>query len=114
MADYPMKSIFGKLLCLTRVTTAALPGAPAGITYQERLFARGGLIAPYLFLGTTVGSEAMVDIQGVTSVENLSTGTAAVASRGISNVTSGQSSLYTLGAPTGVGIVRKFFTTSTS
>jgi hypothetical protein len=105
MATIPIKSMFGKLVGLTRATT----------TYPtERLFAKGGFIGPAIYLHATEGSETIVDIQGLTDVETSSTGTAAVATRGITIVAAGASTLYTLGAPPGSGIRKTFVATSTS
>lgn len=105
MATWPIKSIFGKLVGFVRATS----------TYPtERLFVKGGIITPYLFLGTTEGSETLTDITDVTQVETSSTGTAALATRGITIVAAGASTLYTLGAPPGTGIRKTFCATSTS
>jgi hypothetical protein len=105
MATYPLKTIFGKLLGLTRPTS----------TYPtERLFVKGGVITPYLFVGTSEGSENLADIQDWTKVEASSTGTAALATRGITQITSAASTLYTLAAPPGTGVRKTLFTTSTS
>lgn len=104
MATYPLKSIFGKLLGLTRPTT---------VYTTERLFAKGGFIGPYLFLGTTEGSESALNIQGATDVQTSSTGTAALNNYGVTYISSGASTLYTLAAPAGTG-VRKSLVAGTS
>jgi hypothetical protein len=105
MATHPIKSLFGSLLGLTRPTA----------TYTtERLFSKGGFIGPYLFLSTSEGSETIVDVAGFTGVETSSTGTAALATRGISIISSAASTTYTMAAPPGTGIRRTLFTTSTS
>jgi hypothetical protein len=105
MATHPIKSLFGSLLGLTR-PTATYP--------TERLFAKGGYIGPYLFLGTTEGSETLVDIQGLTDIETSSTGTAALSNRGQTIISSAASTLYTLAAPPSAGVRKVFVTTSTS
>ena len=95
MATHPIKSLFGRLLGFTRPTS----------TYPtERLFVKGGVITPYLLMHTTEGSETKVDVQGFTDVETSSTATAALATRGITLLTSGASTIYTLAAPPGTGI----------
>ena len=95
MATHPIKSLLGELLGLTRVST----------TYSiQRLFAKGGFVGPALYLHATQGSETKVDVQGFTDVETSSTATAALATRGITLLTSGASTIYTLAAPPGTGI----------
>lgn len=105
MATWPIKSIFGKLAGFVRATSS-YP--------TERLFVKGGIIAPYLFLSTSEGSETLVDIAGFTGVETSSTGTAALATRGQTIISSAASTLYTMAAPPGTGIRRVLFTTSSS
>lgn len=95
MATHPLKSMFGKLVGLTRPTTTFT---------TERLFAKGGFIGPAIYLSTAEGSETAVNIQGFTDVQTSSTGTAALAVRGITLLTSGASTTYTLAAPPAAGI----------
>ena len=105
----PFKSVLGNWLGLTRETT----------TFKgQAFFSRRGFIGPYLYLAATEPSAnstaAIVDIEGLTTVTALATGTAAVSPRGIAQVTSAASSLYTMTAPPGIGVRKVFFTTSTS
>lgn len=105
MAVIPIKSVFGKLMGFTRPTTA-YP--------QERLVVPGGFVGSAIYLSTTAGSETAVNIQGFTDVETSSTGTAALATRGVSLISSAASTAYTLAAPPAVGIRKTLFTVSTS
>lgn len=105
MATIPIKSIFGKLAGFTRATT----------TYPiERFLVPGGVITQALYMSTAAGSETAVNIQGVTDIETGSTGTAALATRGITTIPGGASTLYTLAAPPAAGIRKSFVATSTS
>jgi hypothetical protein len=104
MATHPIKSMFGKLVGLTRPTT----------TYTtERLFAKGGFIGPAIYLSTTEGSETAVNIQGFTDVETGTT-SAGLATRGITQLTSAASTGYTLAAPSAAGIRKTFVTITAS
>lgn len=104
-----MKSILGNWVGLTRESTTLKGFA---------LFSRRGFIGPYLYLSATEptanSTGSIVDIEGLTTVTSLATGTAAIAVRGISAVTSAASSLYTMAGPPGVGIRRTLFATSSS
>jgi hypothetical protein len=105
MATHPLKSLFGSLLGFTRPTSTFPHG---------RFFSKGPIVAPSLYLHTTEGSETIVDIQGFTDVETSSTGTAALARRGITLISSGASTAYTMAAPQGSGIRKTLFAVSTS
>ena len=104
-----MKSILGNWVGVTRETTTLKGFA---------LFSRRGFIGPALYISATEptnnSTSSIVDVEGFTTVTSLATGTAAVAVRGVSIVTSGASSLYTMAGPPGVGIRRTLVTTSTS
>jgi hypothetical protein len=106
MATHPIKSMFGKLVGLTRPTT----------TYTtERLFAKGGFIGPAIYLSTAEGSETAVNIQGFTDVETGSTAVAAaLATRGITQLTSAATTGFTLAAPSAAGIRKTFVTITPS
>ena len=105
MAVHPIKSLFGSLLGLTRPTA----------TYTtERLFSKGGFIGPAIYLSTAEGSETLVPIQGSGDVETSSTGTAALAPRGISIISSAASTAYTMAGPTYAGMRKTLVTASSS
>lgn len=105
MAVIPIKSIFGKLAGFTRASTS----------YPiERLVVPGGIITTRLFMSTAEGSETILNIQGASDIETGSTGTAALATRGITTVPGGASTLYTLAAPPAAGIRKTFTSISTS
>lgn len=105
MATWPIKSIFGKLAGFVRPTS----------TYPtERLFVKGGIITPYLFLGTTEGSESALNVQGATDVQTSSTGTAALNSYGVTIISSAASTAYTMAGPSGTGVRKTLVTASSS
>jgi hypothetical protein len=104
MAVIPIKSLFGKILGLSRATTA----------YPiERLVVPGGIITQAIYMSTAAGSEAAVNIQGFTDVETGTT-SAGLATRGITQLTSAASTGYTLAAPPAAGIRKTFITTTPS
>lgn len=108
MAFLPRKSLFGQWLGLTYETT----------TFNGQvIFAKRGIAAPYLYLHATEptanSTASIVDIEGFTTVTTLSTGTVAVATRGVALVSSATSTLYTLAAPPAAG-VRKTLTAISS
>lgn len=109
MAFIPRMSIFGPWLGLTRETSNAT---------GMMVFAKRGIAAPYLVLHATEptanSTASIVDIDGLTTLATLSTGTAAIAVRGLSLVSSAASSLYTMAGPPAAGVRRTLFTTSTS
>lgn len=105
MATLSLTSLRGKLLGLTRPTTA-FP--------TPRLFSKGGFMANALYMSTAEGSEALVDLAGFTDVETSSTATAALTVRGISVIAAGASTLYTLAGPPGTGVRKTLMTASTS
>ena len=109
MAFLPRMSMFGRWVGLTRETTDA-----AGMV----LFARRGIAGPALYLQATEPSAGSgltkVDIEGLTTLTSLSTGTAAVATRGVALVTSAASTLYTLAAPPAAGVVKRLVSVSSS
>ena len=105
MATIPIKSLFGKLMGFTRPTS----------TYpRERLVVPGGFVGGAIYLSTSEGSETAVNIQGFSDIETSSTGTAALATRGQTIVSSAASTLYTMAAPPAAGVRKVLFTTSTS
>lgn len=104
MAAIPIKSLFGKLIGLTRATTA-FP--------IERLVVPGGIVTQAIYMSTTEGSEAAVNIQGFTSVETGTT-SAGLSVRGITQLTSAASTGYTLAAPPAAGIRKTFVTITPS
>lgn len=91
MANLSRMNRFGRWFGLTRETTSGT---------GMRFFAKRGFVGPYLWLHATEGSETMVDIQGFTSYEASSTaaGSVALSVRGITGISSGASTLYTLAA----------------
>lgn len=105
MAVIPIKSIFGKVMGLTRPTTA-FP--------KERLVVPGGFVGGAIYLSTTEGSETAVNIQGFTDIENSSTGTAALATRGLTLMSTGASTGYTLAGPPAAGVRKVLMSHSTA
>lgn len=104
MPTIPIKSLFGKVLGLSRATSA-FP--------IERLVVPGGIITQALYMSTAEGSEAAVNIQGFTSVETGTT-SAGLNTRGITQLTSAASTGYTLAAPSAAGIRKTFVTITPS
>ena len=105
----PFKSILGNFIGLTRETTTQRGNV---------LFSRRGFAGPYLYLHATEptggSTSSIVDIEGLTTVTNSATGTAAISPRGITLMATGASSLYTLAAPPGPGVQKTFFSHSTA
>ncbi len=110
MANVSRLNLFGRWVGLTRETSAVAEST--GLGY--RLFAKRGFVGSGLWLGTTEGSEARVDIQGFTTITSASTGTVALQNRGLNLMTTGASSLYTLAAPPAAGVRVSFFSISTA
>lgn len=109
MAFLPRTNLFGRWIGLTRETT----NATGNVFFSAR-----GIAAPYLYLHATEptanSTSSIVDIEGLTTITTLSTGTAAVATRGIALVSSAASTAYTLAAPPAAGVRKTLFTTSSS
>lgn len=103
MAYTPRKnSIWGRAFGLRRGPT-------------PRVYATYGLEAKGLFLSTAAdGTFVQEHIEGFTSVESASTGTAALSIRGITIMTTGASTGYTLAAPQATGIRKSFISVSTA
>ena len=103
MANVSRKSILSYWVGLTRETTS-LDGM--------RLFAKRGFVGPKIYLSATEGSEALVDLEGWTTVTTLTTSTTSASARGLGSVSS-SSGIWTLAAPV-PGVVKRLFATSTS
>ena len=104
MAYTPRKNMFGRAYGLKR--------GPS-----PRFYATHGIEAKGLFLSTSVdtgGSMTQVNIEDATTIFTSSTGTAAQATRGITLLATGASTIYTLAAPPAVGIRKTFATAATS
>ena len=103
------KSILGNWVGLTRPTT---PGN------GQALFSKRGFSGPYLYLHATEptanSTSSIVDLEGFTTVTASATGTVAIGVRGITTVTSGASTTYTLAGPPGPGIRKTLTATSSS
>lgn len=110
MANVARTNIWGRWIGLTRETSAVAESTGRGY----RLFAKRGFVGPAIYLHATEGSEAIVDIQGFTTITSASTGTAAMATRGLNLMTTGVSSLYTLAAPPAAGVRVAFLSISTA
>lgn len=104
MATIPIKSMFGKLIGLTR-PTSAFP--------TERLVVPGGVITQAVYMSTTAGSETITQISGWSDSETGTT-SANLSPRGITFITSAAATGYVLPAPPAVGIRKVFVTTTTS
>jgi hypothetical protein len=104
MATIPIKSLFGKILGLSRATTA----------YPiERLVVPGGIITQALYMSTSEGSEQLVQIAGFSNSETGTT-SANLSVRGITIISSAAATGYVLPAPPAAGIRKVFMTSTTS
>lgn len=90
----------------------SLHGSLLGLDHSNYLTGPVGAKLPVLYLGTS-GSEALVDIEGLTTVTSQSSAASTLAARGVSRLDSTINQAYQLAAPI-AGVRKVIFNTTAS